>query len=120
MVKKALILAVLISLVGCKSLSYVAEKPSADPTEIELLQQQLSEYEHISVTDEGVITYLQWVEPGYRWKVSVIQEFGYQISCVDLRPYLQKGFITEIKFNGIGGSTEQYDLYRCDRESSTN
>tara|TARA_Y100000588_G_C13959886_1_gene798256 strand:+ start:203 stop:589 length:387 start_codon:yes stop_codon:yes gene_type:complete len=104
---------------GCLVVPIEELHPTADQKTIDTAVEHLSDYKDITVTESGVIYYVARLPGSSRWLKSHIMELSYRYSCEDLRWYVDRGMIVRLQFLGASGTTQDYDLERCETEVPT-
>ncbi|WP_180804318.1 hypothetical protein [Vibrio parahaemolyticus] len=51
--------------------------------------------------------------PDYYWEPYKIKQLSYEISCVFLTNYVDRGMVVKSSFLGARGRVEYYDMERC-------
>ncbi|MEZ9525091.1 hypothetical protein [Enterovibrio norvegicus] len=118
--KKTMLVAMCtLSLVACKTTTTADSpyKPTASLEDINNAKQTFEGYKRISVTDDGFIVFRQGLQPKEYWLTSAVRRIGYEISCEELRDYLERGFVANIRLDGQGGIYDFYNTERCDQEA---
>lgn len=105
---------------GCLVVPIEELHPTADQKTIDTAVEHLSDYEGLTVTENGVIYYVATLPGNSRWATAHIMELSYRYSCEDLRWYVDRGMIVRMRFQGNSGTTQDYDLERCETETPTN
>ena len=104
---------------GCLVVPIEELHPTADQKTIDTAVEHLSDYEGLTVTENGVIYYVATLPGNSRWATAHIMELSYRYSCEDLRWYVNRGMIVRMRFQGNSGTTQDYDLERCETETPT-
>ncbi|WP_070970198.1 hypothetical protein [Vibrio sonorensis] len=102
------------ALLGCQSTNTQTAEPYVERYDIQQAQAAFADVEHVTVSDEGYIEYIEQVPNGYQWKTTVIRSHSRQVACEDLYELLELGFVIKMTFTGKGGRTEHFDVHRCD------
>lgn len=110
---KLLLALTAVALSGCQSTQETNLTPSADETTIAEARKALAQYENFSVSDDGVISLVETLPNRYVWRTSVIKKQGRQLSCDNLRYFVEKGMVVSIHFKGPKGRFDHYDENRC-------
>ncbi|WP_394146185.1 hypothetical protein [Vibrio atypicus] len=98
---------------ACQNTALETPTPTANKTIIEEAQKALAEYDEITVDDTGVISLVQTLPNRHAWKTSVIKKIGREVSCDNLRYFVNNGMVVSIHFQGPRGRYDQYDEQRC-------
>ncbi|MFB9213739.1 hypothetical protein [Vibrio sinaloensis] len=102
-----------VLLMGCQSTTTEVAKPSASKEIIEEAKAALQHHEAITVDDSGLISIVQTLPDRHYWKTSVVKKIGREVSCDDLRYFVDAGMVVSIHFQGSRGRYDQYDANRC-------
>ncbi|CAH0541665.1 hypothetical protein [Vibrio marisflavi] len=111
-----------IALSGCQTLNPQDIQTTASTQTIEFAKQHIKPTHNgrydVAVYDNGVI-YIKFKKaPGTIWLTAETNEAGYRVACENLRPYVDKGMVVEVNFQGNGA--RQYNQHRCETETPTN
>ena len=99
---------------GCQLTSSEPIEPSTSEHLVEVAKQELSKFKMFEVSDNGLITYTARLPgPGYYWLPASIKESSYEISCIELSYFVDRGFVVKSAFLGPRGRVEYYDMERC-------
>ncbi|MCY9862808.1 hypothetical protein OTK49_09690 [Vibrio coralliirubri] len=107
------------TLSGCLTVPVEELQPTADQETIDTAIEHLSEIEGMTITENGVIYYVASLPGNSRWATAHILESSYRYSCQDLRWFVDRGMIVRMRFQGNSGTTQDYDLERCETEVPT-
>ncbi|WP_391088950.1 hypothetical protein [Vibrio sp. NH-UV-68] len=112
---KALLASVVSALLltACQSTSDKGLIPTANQETIEEARKVLSSNEEIKVDETGVISLVQELPNGMMWDRTVTKKVGRELSCDNLRYFVEKGMIVSIHFKGRRGRFDQFDENRC-------
>ncbi|MBV7300449.1 hypothetical protein [Enterovibrio paralichthyis] len=113
---KRIVLSVLaaMTLMGCQATTQESPYvPTAKQKAIEAAQRAFADQKLVDVTDDGFIIFTQGLEPKQYWRTSVIREAGYDIACDKLLPFVESGFVVQVRFKGQGGINDFYNAERC-------
>ncbi len=114
----ALALSASMLMAGCQLTSSEPIEPSTSEHLVEVAKQELSEFEMFKVSDNGLITYTARLPgPGYYWKPARIKEISYEISCIELSYFVDRGLVVKSEFLGKRGRVEYYDMERCEQDT---
>jgi len=102
-----------LALVGCQSTTSDTPTPTANQQTIEEARSALAQYEEFTVDDSGVISLVQTLPPRHHWKTTIIKKIGREVSCDNLRYFVNNGMVVSIHFQGPRGRYDQYDEQRC-------
>ncbi|AXN32204.1 hypothetical protein [Vibrio coralliilyticus] len=109
-----------LALSACQTTNIEDLQPTASQETINTAKEHLSDVKGMKVTDNGVIYYVRTLPGNSRWKTAHVNEISYRVSCEDLRWYIERGMIVRVHHRGNSGSTQDYDLTRCETEAPTN
>ncbi|HHF2916129.1 hypothetical protein [Vibrio diabolicus] len=116
--RSALALFLLGLITGCQLTASEPLQPTANQNIIESAQNELDGIEELEVSDEGVITFTQRLRtPGTYWIPARIKELSYDISCVQLSYFIDRGMVVKSAFLGARGRVEYYDMERCMKDT---
>ncbi|HHF2921022.1 hypothetical protein D8S93_22920 [Vibrio sp. VGrn 2] len=116
--RSALALFLLGLITGCQLTASEPLQPTANQNIIESAQNELDGIEELEVSDEGVITFTQRLRtPGTYWIPARIKELSYDISCVQLSYFIDRGMVVRSAFLGARGRVEYYDMERCMKDT---
>ncbi|HHX8477387.1 TPA: hypothetical protein ACVO16_004149 [Vibrio diabolicus] len=116
--RSALALFLLGLITGCQLTASEPLQPTANQNIIESAQNELDGIEELEVSDEGVITFTQRLRtPGTYWIPARIKELSYDISCVQLSYFIDRGMVVRSAFLGARGRVEYYDIERCMKDT---
>ncbi|MEH0760348.1 hypothetical protein H4F20_11650 [Vibrio sp. 16] len=101
-----------LALVGCQSTSDVPT-PTADKQTIEEARTALAGIDDLTVDESGVISLVQTLPPRHHWNATVIKKIGREVSCDNLRYFVDKGMVVNIHFKGPKGRYDHFDQQRC-------
>ncbi|USD32792.1 MULTISPECIES: hypothetical protein [Vibrio] len=104
---------------ACQTTNIEDLQPTASQETIDTAKEHLSDVKGLKVMDNGVIYYVRTLPGSSRWQTSHINEISYRVSCENLRWYIERGMIVRMHHRGSGGSTQDYDLTRCETEVPT-
>ncbi|WP_286303148.1 hypothetical protein [Vibrio apostichopi] len=104
---------------GCLTVPIEELQPTADQETIDTAIEYLSDIKGVTITENGVIYYVESLPGNSRWATAHILESSYRYSCEDLRWYVDRGMIVRMRFQGNSGTTQDYDLERCETEVPT-
>ncbi|MDK9736810.1 hypothetical protein KI655_05805 [Vibrio sp. D404a] len=107
------------ALSGCLTVPIEELQPTADQKTIDTAIEHLSDVKGITITENGVIYYVESLPGNSRWATAHIMELSYRFSCEDLRWFVDRGMIVRMRFQGNSGTTQDYDLERCETEVPT-
>lgn len=107
------------ALSGCLTVPIEELQPTADQETIDTAIEHLSDIKGMTITENGVIYYVASLPGSSRWSKVHILESSYRYSCQDLRWFVERGMIVRMKFLGSSGTTQDYDLERCETEVPT-
>jgi len=107
------------TLSGCLTVPVEELQPTADQETIDTAIEHLSDIKGMTITENGVIYYVESLPGSSRWLKVHILESSYRYSCQDLRWFVDRGMIVRMRFLGSGGTTQDYDLERCETEVPT-
>ncbi|EGU41892.1 hypothetical protein JC606_03385 [Vibrio sp. IB15] len=107
------------ALSGCLSVPIEELQPTADQETIDTAIEHLSDIKGMTITENGVIYYVESLPGNSRWSTAHISELSYRYSCQDLRWFVDRGMIVRMRFQGNSGTTQDYDLERCETEIPT-
>ncbi|MFI3276456.1 hypothetical protein [Vibrio sp.] len=107
------------TLSGCLTVPIEELQPTADQETIDIAIEHLSDIKGMTITENGVIYYVESLSGSSRWLKVHILESSYRYSCQDLRWFVDRGMIVRMSFLGSGGTTQDYDLERCETEVPT-
>ena len=107
------------ALSGCLSVPIEELQQTADQETIDQAIEHLSDIKGMTITENGVIYYVIALPGDSRWSTAHISELSYRYSCEDLRWFVDRGMIVRIRFQGNSGTTQDYDLERCETEVPT-
>ncbi|MGY0600063.1 hypothetical protein [Vibrio sp. JZG10] len=103
---------------GCQLTASEPLQPAANQNIIESAKNELDGIEELEVSDEGVITFTQRLRtPGTYWIPARIKELSYDISCVQLSYFIDRGMVVKSAFLGARGRVEYYDMERCMKDT---
>ncbi|MFM2604091.1 hypothetical protein [Vibrio diabolicus] len=103
---------------GCQLAASEPLQPTANQNIIESAKNELDGIEELEVSDEGVITFTQRLRtPGTYWIPARIKELSYDISCVQLSYFIDRGMVVKSAFLGARGRVEYYDMERCMKDT---
>ncbi|MCS0029648.1 hypothetical protein NB572_19290 [Vibrio alginolyticus] len=103
---------------GCQLTASEPLQPIANQNIIESAKNELDGIEELEVSDEGVITFTQRLRtPGTYWIPARIKELSYDISCVQLSYFIDRGMVVKSSFLGARGRVEYYDMERCMKDT---
>ncbi|MDV5061084.1 hypothetical protein [Vibrio diabolicus] len=116
--RSALALFLLGLITGCQLTASEPLQPTANQNIIESAKNELDGIEELEVSDEGVITFPQRLRtPGTYWIPARIKELSYDISCVQLSYFIDRGMVVKSAFLGARGRVEYYDMERCMKDT---
>ncbi|MDV5037353.1 hypothetical protein [Vibrio diabolicus] len=116
--RSALALFLLGLITGCQLTTSEPLQPTANQNIIESAKNELDGIEELEVSDEGVITFTQRLRtPGTYWIPARIKELSYDISCVQLSYFIDRGMVVKSAFLGARGRVEYYDMERCMKDT---
>lgn len=104
---------------GCLTVPIEELQPTADQETIDTAIEYLSDIKGMTITENGVIYYVESLPGNSRWATAHILESSYRYSCEALRWYVDRGMIVRMRFQGNSGTTQDYDLERCETEVPT-
>ena len=104
---------------GCQVTPIEDLYPTATQETIDTALEHLSDIEGMSVTENGVIYYVHNLPGDSRWSTVHIMELSYRNSCEHLRWFVDRGMIVRSTYRGNSGTTQDYDLARCETETPT-
>ena len=107
------------ALSGCLSVPIEELQPTADQKTIDTAIEHLSDIKGVTITENGVIYNVASLPSNSRWSTVRILELSYRYSCQDLRWFVDRGMIVRMRFPGNSGTTQDYDLERCETEIPT-
>ncbi|MGU3702207.1 hypothetical protein NAL94_09260 [Vibrio alginolyticus] len=116
--RSVLAISLLGLIAGCQLTASEPLQPTANQDIIESAKNELDGIEELEVSDEGVITFTQRLRtPGTYWIPARIKELSYDISCVQLSYFIDRGMIVKSAFLGARGRVEYYDMERCMKDT---
>ncbi|HHF3199616.1 TPA: hypothetical protein ACPJ2B_004334 [Vibrio diabolicus] len=116
--RSALALFLLGLITGCQLTASEPLQPTTNQNIIESAKNELDGIEELEVSDEGVITFTQRLRtPGTYWIPARIKELSYDISCVQLSYFIDRGMVVKSAFLGARGRVEYYDMERCMKDT---
>ncbi|MCR9982204.1 hypothetical protein WMY97_19270 [Vibrio diabolicus] len=116
--RSALALFLLGLITGCQLTASEPLQPTASQNIIESAKNELDGIEELEVSNEGVITFTQRLRtPGTYWIPARIKELSYDISCVQLSYFIDRGMVVKSAFLGARGRVEYYDMERCMKDT---
>ncbi|MBW3695303.1 hypothetical protein EK599_06335 [Vibrio sp. T187] len=104
---------------ACQIVSIDDLQPTATQETIDIAIEHLSDIKGMTVTEKGVIYYVQTLPGESRWNTGQVMKSSYRVSCDNLRWFVENGMIVRMNFRGNSGTTQDYDLERCDSEAPT-
>lgn len=112
---KALLISTIsvLTLSACQTLSPEVPTPTASKETINEAQKALANWDGFKVSDDGVISTVESLPTGYYWRTSTIKSWGREVSCNNLRHFVEKGMVVSIHFKGPRGRYDVYDEQRC-------
>ncbi|WP_375752833.1 hypothetical protein [Vibrio sp. HN007] len=100
-------------LTACQSTLTERLTPTADKETVEEARHALAAYEEFDIDDDGTITLVQTLPEGYHWLPHITKKIGLEVSCDNLRYFVDKGMVVAIHYKGARGRFDQYDSNRC-------
>ncbi|EGR2232103.1 hypothetical protein D5E86_23025 [Vibrio parahaemolyticus] len=99
---------------GCQLTSSEPLYPTANQKTIQSAKYEFKGMEELEVSDDGVISFRARLPgPDYYWEPYKIKQLSYEISCVFLTNYVDRGMVVKSSFLGARGRVEYYDMERC-------
>ena len=92
------------ALSGCLSVPIEELQPTADQETIDTAIEHLSDIKGMTITENGVIYYVESLPGNSRWSTAHISELSYRYSCQDLRWFVDRGMIVRMRFQGNSGA----------------